>query len=168
MNNDNVNRNIGRNILTIVVSAQDFTVHVFKKTARDFLNNFQNKSYSPKAGKSRLTDFLSTGAVLENQEISADIAHGFDKYARKNNIQYALQATQKRNNNGKRIYVLYFKSRDVDSLNKAMKQYISSREKDKGKKSIRKSIEKKQQIERNLRSDITRDKVMNKGKDRVL
>lgn len=138
MNNDQLNKNVGRVLIAVVSYAQDLTADVFAQTLRNVVFAFENPKYIEKSGKRSLTDVISSGAKLESQEVSSEIAHGFDKYARSNGVQYALQKTK---NNGKRAYVMYFKSKDIDALTKAMKQYIKAKERQNDKRSVRKELE---------------------------
>lgn len=164
MNNDQLNRNVGRTLITVVSYAQDFTADVFKQSLRNVMFAFANPAYISKSGKRALTDVIGSGAKLESQEVSAEIARGFDKFARQNGVQYALQATP-RVEDDKRTYVMYFKSKDIDALDRAMKQYIKAKEKQQNKTSVRQKIKDNIDLIRDSRSkQRLKERDMQKGR----
>jgi hypothetical protein len=103
----------------------------------------QTQSYK---GKHSLKDLKKTGAELTNIEITDDNIKQFEKCARKYNVDYCLKKDK-----GAGRYYVFFKSRDVDSMTSAFREYTRKEMTRKGsvRKKLNKAVTRAAEISRN-------------------
>lgn len=146
MNNDQTSREIGRNLMTIVVSAKDFTLEKFFKAIKTLLTELSGEKIADVKGKQSLEKIIGSGAALEEIEVSESNIKGFERFARKYDIDFALKKTKIQDlETGKNKYIVFFKAKKFDNFEKAFWDFIKVGENDKNRgKSVRKDIGTKQ------------------------
>lgn len=150
--------------VALIVDGAKLTEQTFEKAIKKFLEEIQ-KSKQPKIyrGKQTLKQLAGQNAGLANIEISNQNIKAFTSVAKKYHVDFALKkdisAEQPR-------YLVFFKSRDADSITAAFQEFASRRMGREEKSSIRERLDqvKEQAAEKAEHRTIDREKV--KIKDR--
>ena len=99
---------------------------------------------------------LAKGGSLQNIEISDDNIKAFDPYARKYGVSYALQ---KDVSSDPPRWLVFFRSKDVDSLTAAFKEFSAKMlSRGKNRPSVRADMQKRREMIRDTVRDKTRHK----------
>lgn len=106
-----------RKLLGIVVECTKMTPEIFEKAIEDMLSNIANKNPQ---GRTSLDKLMKSGKV-ENIAVSDSNIGSFAKTARKYNLTYALKRTQ--TEDGKKQYLVCFHGKDLDTMQRAFKEY---------------------------------------------
>ncbi len=106
-----------RKLIGMVVECAQMTPEIFEKSIEDMLSNIANKNPQ---GKTSLNKLMKTGKV-ENIAVSDSNIGSFAKTARKYNLTYALKRTQ--TEDGKKQYLVCFHGKDLDTMQRAFKEY---------------------------------------------
>lgn len=118
-----------------------------KRTSKSFIvpDKFGKTSYGQ----------LKNSGELSNVTITPDNLKGFEPFARKYKIKYAIQkdsATQPP------TYYLFFRSRDKEDLKVAFTEYLNKQKQRSKKPSIRKQLSKLISQSQNIHKTLTRSK----------
>ena len=89
-------------------------------------------------GKQTMGQLKKQNAALATVDISSENIKGFEKTARKYNIDYALM---KDKSSTPPMYVVFFKGRDADSMTAAFKEFSSKTIKDNDRESVKKQLD---------------------------
>ncbi len=154
---------ISKKTIAITVKASKFTLGVFLKAVKSHLNKRKAKKTPTIKGKKmsvkklvKKYDGLKTADIEEENQIK-----DFEKIARKYNLQYALKKDPKTNPPS---YVVFFKGRDADVIDKALLEFTQKKTKKKDKPSLMEKM--KQFKEKSKQLDIGKDK--HKAKEQSL
>lgn len=150
--------------VALIVDGAKLTEQTFEKAVKKFLEEIQ-KSKQPKIyrGKQTLKQLAGQNAGLANIEISDQNIKAFTNVAKKYHVDFALKkdisAEQPR-------YLVFFKSRDADTITAAFQEFASRRMGREEKSSIRERLDqaKEQAAQKAEHRTIDREKV--KVKDR--
>lgn len=115
-------------------------------------------------GKQTIKQLQEQGAQLTNIEITDNNIKSFDRVARKYGIDYSLKRDT---STDPPRYLVFFKSKDVDVMTAAFKEYagVTLKEKEKQKESVRKKLQKK--VQKNKSKQRQRVKVKQKARNQV-
>lgn len=105
-----------RKILGVFVECAKMTPEIFAKAVSELANNTNKQS----VGRTSLKK-LETKGKLENIQVNDSNIGSFVKTARKYNLTYALKRTQ--NEDGKNLYLVCFQGKDLDTMQRAFKEY---------------------------------------------
>ena len=112
-------RGVANKTIAFAIQTARMTNKVLNKLIQKYLNDRGNKSYQ---GRQSLKKLYKQNNALTNIEISEKNIKSFEKVAKKYNIDFALKKdktiTPPR-------YIVFFKSRDVDILNRAFKEFTN-------------------------------------------
>ncbi len=121
--------------VAIAIKAAKFNINIFIKLIKMYLNhrkiqkggNFKGKKMSVKK-LSQKYDGLKTAELEEEKEIKS-----FEKIAKKYNLEYALK---KDKTTKPPTYVVFFKGKDVDTIDHALNEFTKLKAKSKDKPSL--------------------------------
>ena len=105
--------------LGVIVECAKMTPEIFAKAIEDLVSNIKK----PPEGKTSLKKLMKTGK-LDSIEVSDSNIGSFSKTARKYDLTYALKRIQ--DENGKKQYLVCFKGKDLETMQKAFKEYSYS------------------------------------------
>lgn len=106
-----------RKLLGIVVECAKMTPDIFTKAVGEMVDSLTHHQSS---GKVTLNSLMKKGKV-ENIEVSDSNIGSFAKTARKYNLSYALKRTK--TDDGKNCYLVCFQGKDLDTMQRAFKEY---------------------------------------------
>ena len=92
-------------------------LEIFTKAIEDMMKNLYNKQPQ---GKTSLNKLMKTGKV-DSIEVNDSNIGSFAQTARKYNLTYALKRVQ--DENGKKQYLVCFHGKDLETMQKAFKEY---------------------------------------------
>lgn len=108
---------VERKTLGIIIECAKMTPEIFAKAVSEMMNNMNNSQ--PK-GRTTL-DKLSKTGKLDNIEVSDSNIGSFTQTAKKYNLTYALKRIQ--DENGKKQYLVCFQGKDLETMQRAFKEY---------------------------------------------
>lgn len=110
-----------RKILGIIIECAKLTPEIFEKAIEDTLNNITNKHSQ---GKTSLNKLMKTGKV-DSIAVKDNNIGSFAKTARKYNLTYAVKRIQGQDNEGnpQKQYLVCFHGKDMDTLQKAFREF---------------------------------------------
>lgn len=106
-----------RKTIGVIVECAKLTPEIFTKAIEDMMKNLSNKQPQ---GKTSLNKLMKTGKV-DSIEVNDNNIGSFAQTARKYNLTYALKRVQ--NENGKKQYLVCFRGKDLDTMQKAFQEY---------------------------------------------
>ncbi|MDE5771931.1 MAG: PcfB family protein [Ruminococcus sp.] len=106
-----------RKTLGIIVECAKMTPEIFAKAVSEMINSMTN---SQTEGKTSLNKLSKTGK-LDSIEVSDSNIGSFSQTARKYDLTYALKRIQ--DENGKKQYLVCFKGKDLETMQRAFKEY---------------------------------------------
>ncbi len=106
-----------RKTLGLIVECAKLTPEIFEKAIEDMLKNISDKNPQ---GKTSLNKLMKTGKV-DSIEVSDSNIGSFTQTAKKYNLTYALKRVQ--DENGKNQYLVCFHGKDLETMQKAFKEY---------------------------------------------
>ena len=108
----------------IVVSTTKLTARTILNAGRTALQQYQSKLLADKSsGKQSVRMLLRQNRGVSSVEIDKTNIKGFERYAKKYGIDYAIR---KDSSEVPPRYLIYFKAQDTDALNAAFKEYSAS------------------------------------------
>ena len=132
---------INEKTIALAVSTEKMTARVLRDVLLAYLRHRGRKSrYKATVlnkGKHTLKDLKKTNAELTSIEITDQNIKSFDKYARKYHIAYALKKDKAAE---PPKYYVFFRSRDVDSMTAAFKEFTAQKLKQKDKPSVKETL----------------------------
>ncbi|MCM1008265.1 MAG: PcfB family protein [Ruminococcus flavefaciens] len=106
-----------RRTLGVIVECAKLTPEIFAKAVEDMLKNITDKKPQ---GKTSLNKLMKTGKV-DSIEVSDSNIGSFTQIAKKYDLTYALKRVQ--DENGGKQYLVCFNGKDLDTMQKAFKEY---------------------------------------------
>lgn len=138
--------------VTLSIRTTKLTYDVFKNVVKMYL---QARKRDPPTGKITMDELAKQNGGMTDIEITKDNIKGFERYARKYKVNYALK---KDNSKDPPVYLVFFKGRDQDAIDAAFHEF-SRKEIQKANKV---SIHKKLSIHRAAVKQQKRDTVKHK------
>lgn len=105
-----------RKTLGVIVECAKMTPEIFAKAIEGLVKNAGKQP----EGKTSLNKLMKTGK-LDSIEVSDSNIGSFSQTARKYDLKYALKRIQ--NENGKKQYLVCFKGKDLETVQRAFKEY---------------------------------------------
>lgn len=106
-----------RKTLGVIIECAKMTPEIFNKAINEMLDNLSKRKSE---GKTNLGKLMKTGK-LDNIEVSEKNIGNFSKTARKYDLTYAMKRIE--DNNGKKQYLVCFRGKDLDTMQKAFQEY---------------------------------------------
>ena len=142
---DDIQEEIDNRTVALAVSASKMTGRVLQSAIREYLNHRKisknNKQMRGYEGKQTIKQLVKSGAALSSIEITDQNIKSFEQTAKKYGIDYALK---KDNSQQPPKYIVFFKGKDIDIINKAFEDY--SKQQLRQKPSIRKALSKMKEL----------------------
>lgn len=151
---------VNQKTIALTVKTAKLTASVLKKALEKFLQSQKNKDNKHYKGKQSVKHLVGQNAGVSNIEITDGNIKSFQKIAKKYSVDFAVK---KDKTETPPKYIIFFKSRDVDVLTQAFKEYVHKEMKLKEKPSIKKQLNEYREI---IKNNLMKDKV--KKKDRGL
>lgn len=151
---------VNQKTIALTVKTAKLTASVLKKALEKFLQSQKNKDNKHYKGKQSVKHLVGQNAGVSNIEITDGNIKSFEKIAKKYSVDFAVK---KDKTETPPKYIIFFKSRDVDVLTQAFKEYVHKEMKLKEKPSIKKQLNEYREI---IKNNLMKDKV--KKKDRGL
>ena len=133
--------------LTLVVSGTKFTGRLFKAAITKYLAHRKEKKLQKQKsrdtpviphGKQTVKQLIGQNQGVSNIEITDPSIKEFEKIARKYGVDYAVRKTK----DTPPKYVVFFKSKDQDSMESAFKEFTAKKVRQKGRVPFRKQLAK--------------------------
>ena len=153
--------------VNLAISTSKLTAHSLVSAFQKYMrhrNEVKAKKGVKKAeiphGKQTVKQLIGQNQGVSNIEIADTDIRGFEKYAKKYGVDYAIRkdASQQPPR-----YIVFFKARDADALTSAFREYSSSFMKKKDSPSVLKALKKMKELVASIP-----DKVRNKDKEHSL
>lgn len=106
-----------RKTLGVIVECAKMTPEIFSKAVEEMLRSMEGNQTK---GKTSLNKLSKTGK-LDSIEVSDSNIGSFSQTARKYDLTYALKRIQ--DENGKKQYLVCFKGKDIETMQRAFKEY---------------------------------------------
>ncbi|WP_244833348.1 PcfB family protein [Clostridium sp. BJN0001] len=151
---------VNQKTIALTVKTAKLTASVLKNALEKFLQAQKNKDNKHYKGKQSVKHLVGQNAGVSNIEITDGNIKSFEKIAKKYSVDFAVK---KDKTETPPKYIIFFKSRDVDVLTQAFKEYVHKEMKLKEKPSIKKQLNEYREI---IKNNLMKDKV--KKKDRGL
>ena len=157
---------ISRQTIVFGINTTKLTGRVLANAMKKFLEMVKNASYTGEyvddkiSGKQSLESLMEQNAGAVNLEIDNSNIKDFDRVARKYHIDYAVKKDKTVN---PPKYLVFFKSRDSDVMDKAFKEFIAFEEKKDKKPSLKDVLNKYMDIARSLARKAERNRERGRG-----
>lgn len=149
-----------RKTLGVIVECAKMTPEIFAKAVSEMINNMNS---SQTEGKTSLNKLMKTGK-LDSIEVSDSNIGSFSQTARKYDLTYALKRIQ--DENGKKQYLVCFKGKDLETMQRAFKEYSYKQTHSKETLFSKKKIMDIDLFARNKENELDRDKTKHRKKER--
>lgn len=103
--------------VTLSIRTTKLTYDVFKNAIKMYL---QARRRAPPVGKVSMKDLVKQNAGMTNIEITDKNIKGFERYARKYKVNYALKKDKTKD---PPVYLVFFKARDQDAIDAAFHEF---------------------------------------------
>jgi len=110
--------------IALVINSAKLTGRVFKMAISQFLAHCKNKKTVIPHGKQSVKQLIGQNQGVTTFESNDIDVKGFERYARKYGVDYAIKKV--RDNTGKAKFIVFFKGRDKDAIDTAMREYVAN------------------------------------------
>jgi hypothetical protein len=155
--------------IAFAMQTTKMTASVLKAAMRKFLESQEKmkadvksqlaKRNQPGEGKQTMKQLMKHNAELTNIEITDSNIRSFERVARKYQIDFSLK---KDSTVTPPKYIVFFKAKDVDVMTTAFKEYSAKQLKKSKKPSVRKRLQKTQNMQK--KNERSRDKTKQKSR----
>jgi hypothetical protein len=155
--------------IAFAMQTTKMTASVLKAAMRKFLESQEKmkadvksqlaKRNQPGEGKQTMKQLMKHNAELTNIEITDSNIRSFERVARKYQIDFSLK---KDSTVTPPKYIVFFKAKDVDVMTTAFKEYSAKQLKKSKKHSVRKRLQKAQNMQK--KNERSRDKTKQKSR----
>ena len=134
--------------VTLIINSTKFSGRVLKNAIGKYMQHRRNKHNEHTAAKAAKSDVVSHGKMsvkelnaqgqgLTSFELQKDDGiRQFERIARKYGVDYAVRKTK----DSPPKFVVFFKSKDKDSMDNAFKEFLSSQVRKKNREPLRKKL----------------------------
>lgn len=142
-----MSQTVEEDTLAVVVKASKMTKDVFLEAVQNALKEM--KSHKSVSGKQSLNQLIKDGSALQNIEVTEKNIKSFEQSARAFGVDYALKKLPDKTNP---TYVVFFKGKNAEQVQRAFKDYAYKCTHNRDKPSVQKEIDnlnKSQSIDKN-------------------
>ena len=125
--------------VALVINSAKLTGRLFIAAIRKFLEHNKNKNAVIPHGKQTVKQLIGQNQGVTTFESNDIDVQGFERYARKYGVDYAIKKV--RNDTGKAKFIVFFKGRDKDAIDTAMREYVAKAMSSEKKPSIQKKLQ---------------------------
>lgn len=144
--------------VSLIIRGTKISGQILAKALNKLLADMKNKPAHSYKGKQSLKNLVKQGAGVTNIEINDDNIKSFERVARKYGVDFALK---KDSGCDPPRWLVFFKSRDMDALTAAFREYSAKSINKSRKPSIIKSIRKMKELSKSLIKDTIKKKENN-------
>lgn len=137
---------VNQKVVSLCIRTAKLTGTELSKVLKMFLESQKQKKNPYAQGKQSLKELVEQNAGVTNIEIRDSNIKSFERVARKYGVDFALK---KDISCQPPKYFIFFKSRDMDAMTMAFKEFVASRERKKEQPSIPKILKHMQEIRQN-------------------
>ena len=154
---------VTQKVIALSIKATKLDAAVLQKALKMALEQMKKQHGKPKRGKQTMRQLTKSGEQVTNIKITDQNIKAFDPIARNYNLDYHVKKIA-----GGEVprYIVFFTSKDTDSMTEAFREFSAKKLNREKKPSIRKALtaakEKAKQLNQN------RDKVKNMDRGRAL
>ena len=141
-----VEEEVNQKVVSLCIRTVKLTGTELSKVLKMFLEAQKQKKNPCAQGKQSLKELVGQNAGVTNIEISDGNIKSFERVARKYGIDFALK---KEKSCQPPKYFIFFKSRYMDAMTMAFKEFVASKERKKQPLSIQKMLKHFQDISQN-------------------
>ena len=109
--------------INLVISTTKLTARTLMAALRKYMQHQAQKAHTKPMGKQSVKKLVGQNQGVSNIEIQKTGIRGFERYARKYGIDYAV--TRDKSSTPPK-YLVFFKARDSDALTAAFQEYSAS------------------------------------------
>ena len=124
--------------VALVINSAKLTGRLFIAAIRKFLEHNKNKNAVIPHGKQTVKQLIGQNQGVTTFESNDIDVKGFERYARKYGVDYAIKKV--RDDTGKAKFIVFFKGRDKDAIDTAMREYVAKAMSPEKKPSIQKKL----------------------------
>ena len=125
--------------VALVINSAKLTGRLFIAAIRKFLEHNKNKNTVIPHGKQTVKQLIGQNQGVTTFESNDIDVKGFERYARKYGVDYAIKKIQ--DDTGKAKFIVFFKGRDKDAIDTAMREYVAKAMSSEKKPSIQKKLQ---------------------------
>ena len=137
---------VNQKIVALCVRSAKMSAAELEKVLRMFLNAQKQKKNQFARGKQTLKELVGQNAGVTNIEITESNIKVFERVARKYGIDFALK---KDKNCQPPKYYIFFKSRDMDVMTMAFKEFVATNESKRNQPAMKKVMQHFKDISQN-------------------
>ena len=142
--------------VALVINSAKLTGRLFIAAIRKFLEHNKNKNAVIPHGKQTVKQLIGQNQGVTTFESNDIDVKGFERYARKYGVDYAIKKV--RDDTGKAKFIVFFKGRDKDAIDTAMREYVAKAMSPEKKPSIQKKLQEMGEKVQNKVLEITKTK----------
>ena len=139
--------------VALVINSAKLTGRLFIAAIRKFLKHNKNKNAVIPHGKQTVKQLIGQNQGVTTFESNDIDVKGFERYARKYGVDYAIKKV--RDDTGKAKFIVFFKGRDKDAIDTAMREYVAKAMSSEKKPSIQKKLQEMREKVQNKVLEIT-------------
>lgn len=140
--------------VALVINSAKLTGRLFIAAIRKFLEH--NKNAVIPHGKQTVKQLIGQNQGVTTFESNDIDVKGVERYARKYGVDYAIKKV--RDDTGKAKFIVFFKGRDKDAIDTAMREYVAKAISPEKKPSIQKKLQEMGEKVQNKVLEITKTK----------
>ena len=129
--------------VALVINSAKLTGRVFVAAIRKFLEHQSAKKHQKADiiphGKQSVKQLIGQNQGVTTFESNDVDVKGFERFARKYGVDYAIKKV--RDDTGKAKFIVFFKGRDKDAIDTAMREYVAKAMSPEKKPSIQKKLQ---------------------------
>ncbi len=150
---------VNQKVVSLTVRTTKLTASVLARAMRDFLDGKKSKPHKYAHGKQTFKQLMEQNAGAMNIEVDKSDIKGFERYARKYHVDYALKLDKTED---PPKFIVFFKCRDKKLMERAFDEFCKSQEKQKNHKSMKQIINEYKE----KASELNKKRSQNKHRDR--
>lgn len=151
--------------IALSIKSAKLTSDVLKTALRKFLNGKKQKGHNPyNKGKQTVKELVGQNAGVSNIEIDDGNIKSFERVAKKYGVDYAIKKDKTQYPSK---YIVFFKGRDSEVLDRAFKEFLGKHMKQNKKPSIKeKLVNFKDVVSKGMNRERKREQQKDRGQGR--
>ena len=156
---------VNQKVVSLSIRTGKLTANVLAKAMKMFLEAQKQKSHQFARGKQSLKQLMAQNAGATNIEVDESNIKSFDRVARKYHIDYAVKKDKTQD---PPKYLVFFKSRDQDTMTMAFKEFVANNNRKKERPSFKQVLKKFRDLSMNMDKNREREKTRQKDRGQSL
>ena len=160
---------VNQRVVSLSIRAGKLTADVLAKAVRMYLEARRQSKYKKppqvKHGKISMKELMAQNAGAINCELDSANIKGFERFARKYHVDYAVKKDKTQD---PPKYIVFFKSRDQDTIDMAFKEFSDWNNKGKKREPFKKVLQKFKDLSMMMDKNREREKTRQKSRGQSL